>query len=285
MRSPWGAAAFFYAYNNKMYFLAGNQYGYAAMWVSDGTNAGTTPILSDTNTDVYPFSGDAVTNYANLLFAPLGNNLIFGGDDGVHGYELWITDGTSAGTRMVKDINPNGSSYCQIFTAYNGKVYFMATDDTTPDYQLWATDGTAGGTVKITNNNAIFSNPLGSTPSMIAFDSSLYFNANYDTSGNILYRFTAPANSADIESPAQEADFNIWPNPATDKVDITLRGFDDTSVEIDLFDATGKLVGQITTVAVEISTFDISHFADGVYFIRIVENNHFIAGVRKFIKS
>jgi len=32
--------------------------------------------------------------------------LIFGADDGVNGHEMWVSDGTEAGTTMVKDINP-----------------------------------------------------------------------------------------------------------------------------------------------------------------------------------
>ena len=34
----------------------------------------------------------------------------FSANDGVHGYELWRTDGTEAGTTMVKDINQGENS-------------------------------------------------------------------------------------------------------------------------------------------------------------------------------
>ena len=33
-----------------------------------------------------------------------GNQVFFTADDGIHGEELWVTDGTGAGTRLVKDI-------------------------------------------------------------------------------------------------------------------------------------------------------------------------------------
>ena len=36
----------------------------------------------------------------------IGSTTYFTADDGVHGHELWKSDGTAAGTVLVKDINP-----------------------------------------------------------------------------------------------------------------------------------------------------------------------------------
>jgi ELWxxDGT repeat protein len=99
-------------------------------------------------------SGTASSNPRNLFVH--NGNIYFSADDSSGsnsggadlGAELWITDGTAAGTSLVKDIR-TGSSGSNPFSffEYNGNLYFTANDGTTAD--LWTTDGTDAGTVKI----------------------------------------------------------------------------------------------------------------------------------------
>src|SRR4029450_9400382 len=80
----------------------------------------------------------------------VNGTLFFTADDGVHGRELWKSDGTSAGTVMVKDIHlgVSGSftpSFPAKLTNVNGVLYFVAGDGV-HGLELWKSDGTSAGT-------------------------------------------------------------------------------------------------------------------------------------------
>ncbi|HEY2840050.1 MAG TPA: ELWxxDGT repeat protein, partial [Pirellulales bacterium] len=76
----------------------------------------------------------------------IGSTTYFAAYDGVHGNELWKSDGTAAGTVLVKDIKPGGAnSFPRYLTNVNGTLFFTA-GDFHPGYagvDLWKSDGTA----------------------------------------------------------------------------------------------------------------------------------------------
>lgn len=60
--------------------------------------------------------------------------------------ELWSTDGTAQGTRLVRDLCPgscSGASFSLV--RHEGRLYFRGTDGVHGE-ELWGTDGTARGT-------------------------------------------------------------------------------------------------------------------------------------------
>ncbi len=62
----------------------------------------------------------------------MNGTLFFQATDGVHGNELWRSNGTAAGTQMVKDINPGpNGSYPYDLTGVNGTLFFVVVDGTT----------------------------------------------------------------------------------------------------------------------------------------------------------
>jgi ELWxxDGT repeat protein len=75
--------------------------GRAELWASDGTAAGTQPVLALKGR----IFGQTDLSDGIRMTVPLGNRLLFIADDGIHGGEPWVSDGTPSGTIMVKDIN------------------------------------------------------------------------------------------------------------------------------------------------------------------------------------
>ncbi len=75
-----------------------------------------------------------------------GGRLFFSASDGVRGFELWQTDGTIAGTRLVQDLAPQGpSSHPARLTATPNHLYFTADDGAT-GREPWALPMAGGNT-------------------------------------------------------------------------------------------------------------------------------------------
>ncbi len=103
--------------------------------------------------------------------------LVFAANDGTNGKEFWISDGTGAGTQMVKDINPDSGtgSFPKEFTTIGSTVFFSARDEAI-DYELWKSDGSESGTVMV---KSIAPADRGSYPADLeVMNGTLFFRAD-----------------------------------------------------------------------------------------------------------
>jgi ELWxxDGT repeat protein len=131
------------------------------------------------------------SNSSNATFGPILNGkMLFSASTATAGNELWITDGTAAGTTLVKDINSgSNSSSPRYMTLAGDKVYFQAFD-ATRGQELWVTDGTPDGTmlVKDINPGTSGGNPNNSSPNgFTALGSRVLFSATSSGSDNELW--------------------------------------------------------------------------------------------------
>lgn len=78
----------------------------------------------------------------------VGATVFFTANDGIHGSQLWRTDGTAAGTILVSDLTsgfpPANPTY---LTNVNGSLFFIAYSG-----QLWESNGDAAGTHLVFRN-------------------------------------------------------------------------------------------------------------------------------------
>lgn len=120
-------------------------------WSSDGTPAGTTqlPLFAPTSSP------------APVVGTLNGRSIIAARHTAANvGYEPYITDGTVAGTMLIKNITIAGSadvapfedSNPSGFVEINGRVYFNAQSNGA-GYELWASDGTPEGTYQVKDIN------------------------------------------------------------------------------------------------------------------------------------
>ena len=159
---------------DRLMFVA-NVLGANELHVTDGTPAGTQLVLAPASS----LSGPS-------RLAAAGDAFYFIYDDGVTGFEPWISDGTPAGTHLLADVLPGPeSSGAVLFTGAGDLVYFIA--DSPANFfhpqQLWKTDGTELGTELVADLESPVAGPGLANLWAPGLDGSILFT-NVDENGN-----------------------------------------------------------------------------------------------------
>jgi len=166
----------------------------SSIWVSDGTLAGTVQI-----SDTIKYAG-----YGALL----NGKFIFKGWSPNCGNEIFITDGTAGGTKLVKDINPGvAASQPALSVSTNNEttmailgnyIYFPAVTPT-EGCELWKTDGTAANTSLVKDIVAGTASGIDSNFFEITSTGTvLLFKAQTATTGHELWSSTGTAASTNL---------------------------------------------------------------------------------------
>ncbi len=171
------------AMGGNVYFGGSDStHGYE-LWKTDGTDAGTVMVK-----DIYTGAGNSGGPSGGMVVVS-NNTLYFSATDSYFNRELWKSDGTEAGTVLVKEIRPGTGNFLGSdpygFKVVGTQVYFLANDGTT-GIELWKTDGTAVGTVQVkdlapgTASGARVDDPYTPPVMLEVIGSNVYF---YGTSG------------------------------------------------------------------------------------------------------
>ncbi|HEX8324023.1 MAG TPA: ELWxxDGT repeat protein [Tepidisphaeraceae bacterium] len=162
-------------YKGEVYYGATDNLG-SYLYRTNGTVAGTVLVKQIDNSAAYtPFVPEKVTASNGLLY--------FVGSNAAAGVEPWRSDGTSAGTYLLKDLAPgNSHSAVAAIVGVNGSTLLLTYDG------LYATNGTTTTSIR-SDVRAITQ-----TVTAVTLNSVALFNAYTSGGGSHLYRSDGTAN-------------------------------------------------------------------------------------------
>ena len=137
------------AVGSTLYFSAKDSVG-RELWKSDGTVNGTVMVKNIWTGSPGPGDGNPkeMVSIGNILYFQ-AESYDLDGDNVSDGVELWKSDGTTAGTVMVKDIYPGASASIPMHLTVDGNTLYFSADNGSSGSELWKSDGTDAGTVMV----------------------------------------------------------------------------------------------------------------------------------------
>ena len=176
--------------NGTLFFSADDGANGGELWRSDGTPAGTAMV--PTMNQGGGINGGAAGSFPTSL-TNVNGTLYFAADDGLHARELWKSDGTQTGTKIVAETIPGSfaNSGPEQLTNVNGTLFFSANNGG----ELWRSDGTPAGTTMVGGAGGF---PLNLTN----VNGTLFFAGWQSGAGNELWRSDGtPAGTTMVQPP------------------------------------------------------------------------------------
>jgi ELWxxDGT repeat protein len=233
----------FAARGNKVIFTAGDPVGGAsALWITDGTAAGTTEIGGLKNAGI---SGQGNDGLLPGNFVSIGTKVLFDGNDPSGVNALWVTDGTAAGTFELGGVNNVGVAGApaagldpSLITASGGIAYFSSPDSTGTE-RLWESDGTVAGThVVAAGPTGLVSDPTDLT----AATGGMPLPPPMGINGILFQNASGQAAEWEVSGATLTTSALLGPNPGPNWKDVAFSDFnDDTHPDILLQNINGAV--------------------------------------------
>jgi len=186
----------FTSFGAETFFIASDGVSGLELWRTDGTLPGTVLVK-----DICPgpcsgfFSTYDESRIDHRLLQVFHGRLYFFANDGMHGFELWTSDGTEAGTRLVRDIQPGPATSSIGGGLVPGASFLAFPVLDSPRWEMWRTDGTDAGTFSVASEK-------GQQPDWITVAGDIYFSAGRGSGPRQLWKIDSSGTSAVVVSDA-----------------------------------------------------------------------------------
>lgn len=179
-----GAIGYYAILDDKLIFPFYDSQNGTELWSTDGTESGTN-LIKDIKSGTESSEPNQLFHFNNKIYftaRAVG--------EGISGPELWYTNGTSAGTHMMKDFYVPGQGTVSItnFITYNNKFYFNVQRGWIQEF--YVSDGTTAGTQLVSNHPA--------TNNAVVFNDYIYFTAYQEGHGIELLQSDGTSGSATL---------------------------------------------------------------------------------------
>ncbi len=236
-------------------FMVGEQEPYGReLWVLDDSGI---RMVKDINPDGHG-------GLAGGFFTEFKGKLVFTANPPASGQEVWVSDGTTNGTKIIKDLNPGQASSFAISPVIIGDTLYYSADDGTGG-ELWRLVSPDTQPEKFTDI------PNGGAwgPEICGINKTFVFTASDVINGNELWKITL-SGSTDIPGVTENLSFRIFPNPATDHLTVELCGIGRTPAAISIYDISGRKVYECMANESVVSINNLSALIDpGLYIVKI----------------
>ena len=192
---------------------------------------------------------------------------------------MWKSDGTDAGTVMIKDITPNGGgSYPSQLVAGLSRVYFVARDSSYT-YGLYETNGTDVANLLQFDTATVDFNYINNLKYL---DGKLYFTAETVEAGTELWVFDIGTSTINVNKLEDTTPFaSLYPNPNNGQFVLNIEDAQDLNMRI--LNVVGKVLKEGQLRGAEIHNINVEAFPQGVYFVHLFNGTK--KQIIKFVKQ
>jgi ELWxxDGT repeat protein len=244
--------------SGKLFFI-GQQYPYGdELWTYNGLTAS---MVKDINPSGHG-PGGFITSFKDKVVLSAG--------DATTGKELWVSDGTENGTKMIKDIYPGAISSGIVSPVIIGDTLYFSADDGTGG-ELWRLNSPDSQPEKFTNITG--GGAWG--PELARIGKTFVFSAGDAVNGTELWKMTVSGSTAAESLVSGVQDIKVYPNPVTDYFIVEVPELFTLPAVISFYNSLGVriMLTEATNRSMNFNAIKL-RLRSGLYFIRVEDGTH-----------